>query len=94
MPETVIEYFQLYGPFAVLFVFLFYWSLTTSKERERIMREDSAKREDKLREEIAIIRKESEERSKRHYEVLSQFAEKYDLIIDRLGGLETELRRR
>lgn len=94
MPETVIEYFQLYGPFAVLFVFLFYWSLATSKERERIMREDSADRERMLREEIAAIRAESEERSKRHYEVLSQFAEKYDLIIDKLNGLETEIKRK
>lgn len=93
MPETIYEYFAIYGPFAVLFVSLFYWTLKTSKERERTMREDSAERERILREEIAAIRSESEERSKRHYEVLSQFAEKYDLIVDKLNILETEIKR-
>lgn len=58
------------------------------------MREDSAERERVLREEIAAIRKESEERSRRHYEVLSQFAEKYDLIIDKLNGLESKIERK
>lgn len=84
MPEGIdmFDYFALYGPFAVLFVFLFWWTLRTYNNREELYRQ-----------EIAEIRKESEDRSRRHYEVLSKFAEKYDLVIDKLAALESKIER-
>ncbi|MFD2671024.1 BhlA/UviB family holin-like peptide [Marinicrinis sediminis] len=77
---SLLDYFTLYGPFAVLFVFLFYWHLRSSEQREVL-----------LRKEIRELRKESEERANRHYEVLSKFAEKYDLVIDKLNALEAKM---
>ncbi|MDT9725082.1 hypothetical protein DUZ99_08740 [Xylanibacillus composti] len=76
----MIDYFALYGPFAVLFVFLFWWTLRTYNNREELYRQ-----------EIAEIRKESEDRSKRHYEVLSKFAKKYDIVIEKLDELQSQL---
>lgn len=80
MPNNLIEYFALYGPFAVLFVVLFYWTLSTYKTREELYRQ-----------EITQIRTESEERSKRHYEVLSKFADKYDLVIAEIHGIKAKI---
>lgn len=82
MPDNLVDYFALYGPFAVLFVILFYWTLKTYNHREELYRQ-----------EIAEIRAESEERSKRHYEVLSKFADKYDLVIAEIRELKTKVER-
>ncbi|GEM_PF-2713018 len=88
------DYFALYGPFALLFVSLFYWTLRTSKEREETLRSESREREEILRSEMADLRAESEERSRRHYEVLSEFAKKYDIVIEKLDELQSQLGRR
>lgn len=79
--SVLVEYAMSYGPWAVLFTVLFYWTLRTNKERE-----------EKYREEIREIRAESEERSRRHYAVLSKFAEKYDIVIDKLNALERKIK--
>ncbi|MGF9711609.1 BhlA/UviB family holin-like peptide [Paenibacillus naphthalenovorans] len=82
MPETLLDYFALYGPFAVLFVVLFYWTLNTYKQREELYRKD-----------IAEIRAEMTEQSKQHYEVLSKFADKYDLVITEIRELKSKVER-
>lgn len=88
------DYFAIYGPFALLFVSLFYWTLRTSKEREETLRNESREREEILRKEVAQLRAESEERSRRHYEVLSEFAKKYDIVIEKLDELKSQLARK
>ncbi|WP_128895021.1 BhlA/UviB family holin-like peptide [Longirhabdus pacifica] len=75
-----IDFFSIYGPFAVLFVSLFYWTLRTHTQREEVYRK-----------EIASMRKEHEERSKRYYTLLNKFAEKYDIIIDKILDIEQKL---
>ncbi|WP_128893631.1 BhlA/UviB family holin-like peptide [Longirhabdus pacifica] len=75
-----IDYFSLYGPFAVLFVSLFYWTLKTYTHREELYRK-----------EIIALRKECEEQDKRHHEMLSTFFDKYNILIDKLDNIEAKL---
>jgi hypothetical protein len=82
MPDSLYGYFALYGPFAVLFVILFYWVLRTYNQREELYRQ-----------EIKDLRTESEERSNRHYEVLSKFADKYDLVISEIREIKARMER-
>ncbi|WP_240666751.1 BhlA/UviB family holin-like peptide [Longirhabdus pacifica] len=77
---NIIDYFTLYGPFAVLFVSLFFWTLKTYNTREELYRS-----------EIANIRKEYDIQSQRHHEILTKFAEKYDIVIDKLNALEIKI---
>jgi Na+/melibiose symporter-like transporter len=88
---STVDYFALYGPFAVLFVSLFYWTLKTAREREEVLRRESREREELLREEIILLRADTAERSRHHYEVLSEFAKKYDIVIDRLDELRAHI---
>lgn len=80
MPENITEYFALYGPFAVLFVVLFGWTLKTNAQREELYRHD-----------ITEIRAELAEQSKQHYEVLSKFADKYDLVITEIREIKAKV---
>ncbi|ULL19107.1 hypothetical protein DVH26_34550 [Paenibacillus sp. H1-7] len=75
-----MDYFAFYGPFAVLFVALFYWTLRTYTHREELHRKEM----DKLRAEL-------EEQSRYHYEVLTKFSEKYDSVILEIRDIRTQL---
>lgn len=91
MPNNIMEYFIAWGPFAVLFAFLLRWVLATNREREDGYRREIHEMRNEHHAEMAAIRVEAEERSRRHHEVLTKFAEKYDLVISRLDDLKARL---
>lgn len=79
MEGEVWRYFLSQGPFAILFVWTYYTSRKETNEREK----ESRERE-----------KESRERENKLQELLFQFSDKYDLILEEVRGLKNEMSRR
>jgi len=76
----IIEWFQQFGPWAVLFVGLFWYVLRTSAEREeRLIKE--------RREMLA----EADDREKRLIDALNELADKYNIIVRDLSEIKQHL---
>jgi len=76
MDETLIQYFLTQGPFAVLFIWLFYSSRKESLEREK----ESQEREQKLYKTIDD-----------QNDIMKGFSSKYDIVITKLDDIEDRL---
>ncbi len=86
----MLGYFSLYGPFSVLFVSLFYWTLKTYTHREDIYRRELQE----MRSEINTFTKQYNERSKEFNEVIIKFADKLELVNEvykKVNNIETKL---
>ncbi|MGE6261091.1 BhlA/UviB family holin-like peptide [Heyndrickxia sporothermodurans] len=76
MDANLTQYFLTQGPFAVLFVWLFYSSRKEAKEREK----ESLEREKQLYQTI-------EDQT----EILNKFSDKYDVVINQLSDIKDRL---
>ncbi|GIN87645.1 SPBc2 prophage-derived protein BhlA [Heyndrickxia sporothermodurans] len=76
MDATVTQYFLTQGPFAVLFVWLFYSSRKEAREREQ----ENRHRENQLYKTI-----------ENQNEILNKFSEKYDVVINQLSEIKDRL---
>lgn len=76
MDTSLSQYFLTQGPFAVLFVWLFYTSRKEAREREK----ESHDREKQLYQTI-------EDQN----EILNKFSEKYDVVIHQLSDIQDRL---
>lgn len=76
MDANLVQYFLTQGPFAVLFVWLFWSSRKESLERERKCEE----REEQLRK---VIDDQND--------IMKGFSQKYDIVITKLDDIEERL---
>lgn len=85
-PE-VIKYFLTQGPFAILFVWLFFRGEKRNEQRENEYRAEISDMRDEMKNERTEWRKERTLWS----ETLQKFSEKYDVVIEELRGIKSKL---
>ncbi|KKX54202.1 BhlA/UviB family holin-like peptide [Brevibacillus borstelensis] len=87
MENELWKYFLTQGPWAILFVFMLLFVLKKNNERETKIAADAKEREKQILE-------DSKEREKQLMETLNKFSDKYDLILEEVRDIKSEMLRR